>query len=57
MSEFDDFVRAVDDAIDRGEIRLVFWTCPDRTHRMVTWRTVDGQDVPRCDECGTEGAP
>jgi hypothetical protein len=55
----DEFIEAVDQAIEAGTVRMVFWTCPaDATHRLVNWRQVRKRGmVPSCVECGTEGEP
>lgn len=51
MTPWDELMAAL------GDVRCVFWTCPNTEHRFVTWTTADDKMTPRCDTCGTTGAP
>jgi hypothetical protein len=38
-----------------GDAPVVFWACPNKEHKYVTWtRTKDGM-IPKCNECDTVG--
>jgi hypothetical protein len=57
MNPMDEFVADVDAAIERGEVRMVFWTCVNEGHRGVTWERTPEGAVPTCDTCGVKGLP
>jgi hypothetical protein len=54
---FSQLMDLLSEAERAGKLKVVFWVCPKGCQGFVDWSKNDaGLSVPKCRECGEEGA-